>query len=92
MILVENLFKDGGILDLVILCQQNHLGDDLCRFGVVIDERQEYPAAVLGMNGNNANGTAGLLVDHTTSKVDIVVRQPAIDDHMASGYLDVAQL
>ena len=71
--------------------QQQHLRDHLRRPRVVVGERQEQPAAVLGVDRHDAQRAARLAVDHAAAQVDAVVRELAVDQDVIALETDVVE-
>ena len=63
----SDLAKNGGILQFSIFTEQNDLGDDLRRLGIVVHEGQEDPSSVLGVDGQHGDHGSAQLMYHTTA-------------------------
>src|SRR5690242_12714049 len=68
-----DLVEDRRIANLAIAGQQEDLREDLGGFGVVIDERQEEPAAMLAMDRNDEERPTGAEMHDTAAQVDGVL-------------------
>ena len=62
------LLQDVGILDLVVLGEEQDFGKDFCGLGVLIEERQEDLAALLGVHRHDVDHAAALLVDDAAAQ------------------------
>ena len=75
---VSELVKNHRILDLRVTSQEQHLGDHFGCLRVVVGERQEQSAAVLGVDRDDAQCAARELVDDARCQVNAVVPQLAV--------------
>ena len=75
------MLQDGRILDLLVIGEQQHFGDDFGRFRIVVSKRQEQSTAMLGMYGDDKQCPARVQVNVAAPQVDVVATPSPLNNY-----------